>query len=252
MCNESKKEGKNQESIQSSTTPDPGYQWESDNFTIRHHKLEPRAQPFPSRWPQSLGKSCLNFFLANSDFFCLLITFANSLDLDQYWQTLTLIQSYCTYVIVIDHIKYCLNQKNPLFVWGWDRKIFPMGSLFVITRQPYNAKQWSSRQIIRIYHECEGRIEISFPRITDGHHEACRVMTNGDPEGRIFLSYPHTNNEFFFLLTIKYHILCLKKGSQTEKYLNTLRCDMIWWRHFNITMMSLDDNVREFQYNQCM
>ena len=35
---QSKKEGKDQESIQSSTTPDPGYQWESDNLTIRHHK----------------------------------------------------------------------------------------------------------------------------------------------------------------------------------------------------------------------
>ena len=35
---QSKKEGKDQDSIQSSTTPDPGYQWESDNFTIRHHK----------------------------------------------------------------------------------------------------------------------------------------------------------------------------------------------------------------------
>ena len=43
---ESKKEGKDQESIQSSTTPDPGYQWESDNFTIRHHKREPRSQTF--------------------------------------------------------------------------------------------------------------------------------------------------------------------------------------------------------------
>ena len=32
----SKKEGKGQESIQSSTTSDPGYQGESDNFTIRH------------------------------------------------------------------------------------------------------------------------------------------------------------------------------------------------------------------------
>ena len=30
-----KKEGKDQESIQSSTTPDPGYQWESGNVTIR-------------------------------------------------------------------------------------------------------------------------------------------------------------------------------------------------------------------------
>ena len=27
------------------------------------------------------------------------------------------------------------------------------------------------------------------------------MMTNGDPEGRIFLSYPHTKNGFFFLLT---------------------------------------------------
>ena len=26
-------------------------------------------------------------------------------------------------------------------------------------------------------------------------------MTNGDPEGRIILSYPHTINDFFFLLT---------------------------------------------------
>ena len=33
-CIESKKEGKNQVSIQSSTTPDLGYQWESDNFTM--------------------------------------------------------------------------------------------------------------------------------------------------------------------------------------------------------------------------
>ena len=35
---QSKKEGNDQESIQLSTTPDPGYQWESDNFTIRYHK----------------------------------------------------------------------------------------------------------------------------------------------------------------------------------------------------------------------
>ena len=38
VYNQSKKKGKYQDSIQSSTTPDPGYQWESDNFTIRHHK----------------------------------------------------------------------------------------------------------------------------------------------------------------------------------------------------------------------
>ena len=46
---QSKKEGKDQELIQSSTTPDPGYQWENDNVTIGHYKREPRGQPFPSR-----------------------------------------------------------------------------------------------------------------------------------------------------------------------------------------------------------
>ena len=43
------KEDKDQELIQSSTTTDPGYQWESDNVIIRNHKREPRGQPFPSR-----------------------------------------------------------------------------------------------------------------------------------------------------------------------------------------------------------
>ena len=46
---ENKKGCKDQEPIQSSTTPDPGYQWERDKLTVRHHKREPRGQPFPSR-----------------------------------------------------------------------------------------------------------------------------------------------------------------------------------------------------------
>ena len=33
------------------------------------------------------------------------------------------------------------------------------------------------------------------------------MMTNGDPEGRIFLSYPQTNNGFFFLLTTVFFYL---------------------------------------------
>ena len=56
-------------------------------------------------------------------------------------------------------------------------------------------------KIIRIYHECEGRIEKSVPRIAVWHHEACQVLTNGDPDGQIFLCYPHTNNGFSFLVT---------------------------------------------------
>ena len=41
---QSKKDGKDQESIQSSTTPDPGYQWESSKLTVRHHRRELRSQ----------------------------------------------------------------------------------------------------------------------------------------------------------------------------------------------------------------
>ena len=50
---------------------------------------------------------------------------------------------------------------------------------------------------IRIHHECESEIGKSVPRINVWHHEACRVMTNGDTEGRIFISHPHTINGFF-------------------------------------------------------
>ena len=28
--------------------------WESHKITIKHHKQEPRGQPFPSRWPQGM------------------------------------------------------------------------------------------------------------------------------------------------------------------------------------------------------
>ena len=45
-----------------------------------------------------------------------------------------------------------------------------------------------SGKSIKIYHECEGRIGKSVPRITVWHHEACQVMTSADPEGQIF--YP--------------------------------------------------------------
>ena len=45
--------------------------------------------------------------------------------------------------------------------------------------------------------------------ITHFQPEACRVMPNGDPEGRILLSYPYTNNGFFFLLTIVFIYLSI-------------------------------------------
>ena len=38
--------------------------------------------------------------------------------------------------------------------------------------------------------------------------------TNGGPEGQIFISHPHTNNGFFFLLII----LCENKLSEVPEY----------------------------------
>ena len=85
--------------------------------------------------------------------------------------------------------------------------------------------------IIRIYHECKGRIETFVPRITVRHHDACRVMTNGDPEGQIFLSYPHTNNGFFFLLPTVFVCLFINFKISFQKSLNALRCNFTWWRY---------------------
>ena len=59
-------------------------------------------------------------------------------------------------------------------MWGWDRKICP-----------------------------------------EDHKLASQDLSSddtGDPEGKIFLSYRHMFNGFFFLHTIKYGIFYIKKG----------------------------------------
>ena len=60
-------------------------------------------------------------------------------------------------------------------------------------------EQLKAKQLF--FNECEGSIEKSVIRITDWHHEACRVMTNDDCEGRIF--YPKLTRlmDFFLLIT---------------------------------------------------
>ena len=57
------------------------------------------------------------------------------------------------------------------------------------------------REIISIFHGCMVWIEKSFTRVTDRHHEGCRVMQNSDPEWQIFLSTPYTHDRYFFLHT---------------------------------------------------
>ena len=43
-------------------------------------------------------------------------------------------------------------------------------------------------------------------------------MTNGDHEGWIFLSHPHTNNGFFFLPTTKHRMLYEKNMKTISRY----------------------------------
>ena len=68
--------------------------------------------------------------------------------------------------------------------------------------------------IIRIYHECEGRIEIS----PEDHCLACRMRTNGDPEGQIFLSHLHSNNEFFSCPPLNTTFYALKMLPEVHEY----------------------------------
>ena len=62
---------------------------------------------------------------------------------------------------------------------------------FYVMSDVYWVETVLSSEVIRIYHECEDGIEKSVWRISVCHHSARFVMTNGDREGRIFLSHPH-------------------------------------------------------------
>ena len=49
-------------------------------------------------------------------------------------------------------------------------------------RSPYFYRLYMLAKIISIFHVCMVWIEKSVTRVTDRHHEACRVMPNSDPE----------------------------------------------------------------------
>ena len=81
---------------------------------------------------------------------------------------------------LLNHLSVNINKSSLLYV------------LDVLLKYLYN---------ISFYHDLEGGIKKSVPRITDWHHEACRVWSNSDHKERGFLYHPHKNNGFFFLLT---------------------------------------------------
>ena len=57
------------------------------------------------------------------------------------------------------------------------------------------------KENISIYHVCMVWIEKSVTRVTNRHHEACRVMPNSDPDWQIFLSTTYTHDRYLFLHT---------------------------------------------------
>ena len=77
--------------------------------------------------------------------------------------------------------------------WNRDKNRKSVQTIFFETRGYF--------EIISIYHVCMVWIEKSVTRVTDRHHEVCRMMPNSDPEWQIFLSTPYTHDRYFFLHT---------------------------------------------------
>ena len=67
------------------------------------------------------------------------------------------------------------------------------------------------------------------------------MMTNGDPEEPIFLSYPHMNNGLFFLLTF-FCFFLKKKLPEVPEYAK-MQLDMMTSLNITMTSLSLDDHV---------
>ena len=79
------------------------------------------------------------------------------------------------------------------------------------------------------------------------------MMPKGDPEGRIFLSYPHTNNGFFFLLITVFIYLFILKIISFQRSLNTLRLQfhmvklldvlgkIAWVRYYSLSQGKISD-----------
>ena len=103
------------------------------------------------------------------------------------------------------------NHKNPLWLWGWNRKTFrPVDHWLALQGLPSDGKRWS--------------------------------------RGADFYIPP---SHVYWILFLAHHCFFYFKIN-IQKSPNTLKCNFTWWHYFNITMTSLDDHVREFQYNQCM
>ena len=100
---------------------------------------------------------------------------------------------------MLEHVHYVSLRtlihkgSNPQEILLLDPKLISLDVIYIQCVGLYLFGQLFTKstiiETIRIYHECKGQIEKFVPMITVWHHEACRMMTNGDLEGRIFLEH---------------------------------------------------------------
>ena len=128
-------------------------------------------------------------------------------------------------------------------MYGVDRKICHSGSLFGITRQAswcrsmtlvthfsiHSIHPW---KILIIFHGCRPMvwIEKSVTRVTDRHHEACRVMPNSDPEWQIYLSIPYTHDRHLLLHTFWFTTFDFQSRTWYEITLFPLKGFYLSWK----------------------
>ena len=105
-------------------------------------------------------------------------------------------------------------------------------------------------EIIRIHHEYQGGIGKSVPRITDWHHEDCRVMTIGGRECfGFFYSILSRIMDSFSCSTLHTSFILEKLEQDFQKILNTLRCDILTsFLHYNDVTDRRADSVRLFVF----
>ena len=71
--------------------------------------------------------------------------------------------------------------------------------------------------LLYVYPKCKDGIQTSILRFIAWHHEAYRVMTNGDREGQIFLSHSHSPDRCFCSLFNIAYFIFQKKFSEDPK-----------------------------------
>ena len=142
----------------------------------------------------------------------------------------------------------------------WKRRGFPLplsASSAPLSPSPLSPPPVHSPIIIRIFHGCEVRIEKSVRGSLFGTR-LCRVMSNGDPEGRIFLSSPNNHDRFFFLHTFwppsfDFNVgLVINVSSSYTLTPAILKVDVV----YDVTMTSTPNvsrtDIRDLLYNQCI